>query len=56
MARLGFSFVWLGLFWLGSFWFDLFPCLKKMAGKIPAGKKTVAERKTYRGKTCGKTT
>ena len=34
MDRLGFSFVWLGLFWFG-----LFPCLNKFAGEIPARKK-----------------
>ena len=34
MARLGFSLVWLGLLWFG-----LNPRLKKMAGKILAGKK-----------------
>ena len=33
MARLGFILVWVGLFW-----FYFFTCLKKMAGKIPAGK------------------
>ena len=34
---------------LGLFWFGLFPCLKKIARKIPAGKKRVGE-KTQRGK------
>ena len=33
MLRLGFCLVWLGLIWFG-----LFPCLQKIAGKIPAGK------------------
>ena len=39
MARLGFHLVWLGLFWFSKFWFGLFPCLKKIARKLPVEKK-----------------
>ena len=38
MARLGFILVWLGLACFG-----LFPCLKKMAGKISAGKNSLGK-------------